>query len=276
MNGVRLHYVEAGTGPLVLLLHGFPEFHEGWRHQIPALAAAGFRVIAPDLRGYNRSDKPPGAAAYRIECLVDDVVGLIRHAGEESAALVGHDWGGTIAFAAAMSHPETIERIGVLNAPHPATFARELRSFDQMRRSSYAAAFQVPKLPEAILRARDFALLRRVLRRDPSRPGAFTEADIDAYVAAWSQPGALTAAINYYRAAARSRLLARGRFQPIQQPTLLIWGDRDRYLRRSLSVGLSEWIPNVRIEHLPNASHWVQHDEPDRVNALLIDFLGQR
>lgn len=273
VNGVRLHYVEAGAGPLVLLLHGFPDFHGGWRHQISALAAAGFRVIAPDLRGYNRSDTPPGVAAYRVECLVDDVVGLIRHAGEESAALVGHDWGGAIAFEAAMSYPGTIERIVVLNAPHPGRFARELRSLDQLRRSSYVLAFQVPKLPEAILRARNFALLRRVFRRDPCRPGAFTEDDIEAHVAALSQPGTLTAAINYYRASFRSRLRTLRRSHPINQPVLLIWGDQDRYLRRSLTEGLEKWIPGIQVEHLPHASHWVQHDDPDRVNTLLIDFL---
>ena len=276
VNGIRLHYVEAGTGPLVLLLHGFPEFHVGWRHQIPALANAGFRVIAPDLRGYNLSDKPRGVAAYQIECLVDEVIGLIRHAGEARAALVGHDWGGTIAFAAAMRYPETIEHLAVLNAPHPAIFARDLRSVEQMIRSSYAAAFQVPKVPEVILRARNFALLRRMLRHDPRRPGSFTDADIDAYVASWSRPGALTAAINYYRAAARSRLLARRTLQPTHQQSLLIWGDRDRYLRRSLTSDLDVWLPNLRIEHFPNASHWVQHDEPERVNALLIDFLAQQ
>jgi pimeloyl-ACP methyl ester carboxylesterase len=158
VNGIRLHYVEAGTGPLVLLLHGFPEFWGSWRHQIPALADAGFRVLAPDLRGYNLSSKPAGVESYRVAELVGDVVGLIRHAGEERATVVGHDWGGAIAWATAMRRGERIHRLIILNAPHPAAYLRELRRPGQLLRSWYVFFFQLPLLPECLVRARDYAL----------------------------------------------------------------------------------------------------------------------
>jgi pimeloyl-ACP methyl ester carboxylesterase len=274
VNGVRLHYVEAGRGPLVLLLHGFPEFWYSWRHQLPALAAAGFHAVAPDLRGYNLSAKPPGAHSYRVEALVGDVLGLIRATGHERAALAGHDWGGGIAWAAAMRHPAAVERLVVLNAPHPAAFARELRTASQLRRSWYVFFFQLPWLPEWLFRRRDFAALGRTLRRDPARPGAFTEEDVRLYKEALARPGALTAAINYYRALFRdgTRWVG-GRVPRIEAPTLLIWGERDRYLGLRLTEGLERWVPNVRVERLPDASHWVQCDAPERVNELMVEFL---
>lgn len=269
VNGVRLHYVEAGTGPLVLLLHGFPEFWYEWRLQIPALAAAGFRVVAPDLRGYGQSEKPRGICGYRVEVLVADVVGLIRHLGAERASLVGHDWGGVIAWYFAMLHPERLERLAVLNAPHPAAFARELRTPDQLRRSAYAFAFQLPWLPELLLRAGDFRLLERVLRTEPLRPGAFSDRDIERYEEAWREPGALRAMTDYYRAVRCGRPPVRA----IHVPTLLIWGERDRHLRPRLTEGLRGWVPELRLERIPDASHWVAVDAPDRVNRLLSDFL---
>ena len=167
-NGVRLHYVEAGAGagaggtaPPVILLHGFPEFWYSWRHQLPALAAAGFRALAPDLRGYNLSGRPPGIRPYRIGALIGDVVGLIAHAGAARAVLVGHDWGGLIAWYAAMHLPDVVERLVVLNAPHPAPFARELRNPGQLVRRSYQFFFPLPRLPDAALPARYYAAVRR-------------------------------------------------------------------------------------------------------------------
>ena len=190
VNGVRLHYVEAGAGPLVVLLHGFPEFWYAWRRQVGPLAAAGFRVLAPDLRGYNLSDKPRGADAYRVESLTADVAGLIRHAGERSAVVVGHDWGGVLAWLLPLHHHKIVHKRVILNAPHPAALRRELRrGADQLLRSWYVFFFQLPWLPEAMMRAGDFALLGRMLRRQPVRPGAFTEADVAAYKHALARPG---------------------------------------------------------------------------------------
>src|SRR5215203_1684309 len=170
VNGVRLHYVGAGTGPLVLLLHGFPEFWYSWRAQIPALVAAGYRVIAPDMRGYNLSEKPAGVRSYMLDTLCDDVLALIHHAGEERATVVGHDWGGAVAWNVPMRHPRAVERLIVLNAPHPGAFLRELRTPAQIAKSWYMFFFQLPWLPELSLRAGGFATLQRTLRTDPVRP----------------------------------------------------------------------------------------------------------
>jgi pimeloyl-ACP methyl ester carboxylesterase len=281
LNGLRFHYVEAGDptrGRTVVLLHGFPGFWYCWRHQIPALAAAGYHVVAPDLRGYNTSGKSHRVSDCRIESLVEDVVAFARHVSPgPTATLVGHDWGGIIAWFTAMRCPEAVERLAVLNAPHPAAYLRELRRVrsGQLFRSWYVLFFQLPWLPEALLALDDFAMLRRMLRTDPARPGAFTPEDMKEYVRAWSQPGALRAGINYYRAAARRGLgrLAR-ELRRIDTPTLLIWGERDRYLVPELTRGLEQWVPDLRIERLPRASHWVMQDEPGRVNDLLTGFLS--
>jgi epoxide hydrolase 4 len=198
VHGLRLHCVEAGTGPLVVLLHGFPEFWYAWRHQIPALADAGYRVVAPDLPGYNTSDKPPRVRDYRPSVLAQEVADLIVALGAGSAAVAGHDWGGALAWLLAMQRLERIQRLVVLNAPHPNRFPKGLGSPWQLR-SWYMLAFQLPWLPERLMAARDFQALRRSLRRQPTRPGAFTVQDIDRYVAAAAQPGALRAAINYHR-----------------------------------------------------------------------------
>ena len=274
LDNVRLHYVEAGTGPLVVLLHGFPEFWYGWRHQIPALAAAGFRVVAPDLRGYNLSDKPQALGSYRIGNLVEDVRGLVLSLGAPAAHIVGHDWGGVIAFQVAMRESAVVNRLVVLNAPHPALVRRERWNLAQMARFWYAAFFQLPRLPERILRARDFAIVRRLFRENPSRRDAFTAMDIERYVEALAQPGALTGMLNYYRAMRRrSARDGRPRKRTIDAPTLVIWGDRDSVLGPWFAEGLEGYIPNVRVTHFPSASHWVQHDEPERVSAEIVEFL---
>jgi pimeloyl-ACP methyl ester carboxylesterase len=268
---VRLHYVEAGAGPLVVLLHGFPDHWYGWRNQIPALAAAGFRVVAPDLRGYNLSDKPRDLRAYRAEALAGDVAGLIRAAGAERARVVGHDWGAGVAWLFAMAHPVSLERLAVLNGPHPARLQRALMSSPaQLARSWYMLFFQIPWLPEVVFRARDHAIVRWSLTTEPTRAGAFTKDDLDRHADALAQPGALTGMINYYRAAARPSLMPR--LARIDAPVLSIWGDSDPHLARELAVPGEKWVPNVRVERIPGASHWVQHDAPERVNDLLIGF----
>ncbi len=275
LNGIRLHYVEAGTGPLVLLLHGFPEFWYSWRHQLEALAAAGFRVVAPDLRGYNESAKPAGVAAYRIEHLTGDVAALIHHLGETSAHVAGHDWGGVVAWHLPLLHPGIVRRLAILNAPHPALMVRDLRRPGQLLRSWYIFLFQLPWLPEWSFRRGDFAALERVLRTDPVRPDAFSAEDIARYKQALGQPGALTAAINWYRAAfRRSPGRALEGLRPIEEPTRVIWGERDRYLGLNLLEGLESWVRDLRVDRLPEASHWVQNDAPEKVNTILREFFA--
>ncbi len=271
VNGVRLHYVEAGSGPLVLLLHGFPEFWYSWRHQIPALAAAGFHVLALDLRGYNLSDKPRGVSAYRIDTLLGDVLGLIDHVSAERAAIAGHDWGGVIAWHLAMHHPQKVEKLIILNAPHPAAYRRELQSWTQLLKSWYIFFFQLPSLPEQLLSAGDFAWLERLLRHQPVHPQAFGSEDVRRYKQALAQPGALTAALNYYRAFLRYR--AKGTVREdvsINVPVLLLWGERDSYLSLRLTEGLSAWVPNLRVVRFPDVSHWIQNDAPERVTQSLL------
>jgi pimeloyl-ACP methyl ester carboxylesterase len=275
VNGVRHHFIEAneaGCGPLVVLLHGFPEFWYSWRHQIPALARAGFRVVAPDLRGYNQSEKPQGVKNYRLSLLVEDVACLIRELGETRASVVGHDWGGALAWAFAMRRPDLVDRLAVLNAPHPAAFRREMRNPRQWLRSWYMFFFQLPYLPEWWLQANHYALLESMMRLQPARPGAFTEDDIRRYKEALAQPGARTATVNWYRALFRYPGEMK-EVKPILAPTLLVWGERDPYLGVNMTRGLERWVPDLRVVRLPGVSHWVQNDEPAEVNRLLLEFL---
>ncbi|MGH2852931.1 MAG: alpha/beta fold hydrolase [Solirubrobacteraceae bacterium] len=272
VGGVRLHYVEAGEGPLVVLLHGFPEYWYSWRHQIPALAAAGYRVVAPDMRGYNLSDRPRGWRLYDTDCLADDVAGLIRHCGEERAYVVGHDWGAAVAYATAMRHPEAVRRLAILNVPHTARMLDGFRTLKQLRKSWYMFFFQLPSLPERLIARDGFSFAKRALRADS--PTAFTDEDLERYAEAWAQPGALTGMLNYYRAALRSSpRKALDRLRPIEVPVLVIWGKRDRHLGSELAEPPARWVPHGRIEWIPDATHWVQHDAPGRVNELLIEFL---
>ena len=274
LGDVRLHYVEAGEGPLVLLLHGFPQFWYQWRHQVPALVEAGFRVVAPDMRGYNLSDKPLGVRAYRVELLARDVERLILACGERTAVVVGHDWGALAAWIAAMCHPGRVEKLAILNVPHPARSLDGLLSPMQLLRSSYMFFFQIPRLPEEVIRAGDFALLRSVFRSDPVRSGAFTAEDIERYIEAIAQPGVLTATINYYRALLRYPKETRALLQRVEAPVLVIWGERDQFLSRRLAEPPHLWVPIlVHVKRLPDASHWVAEDRPLEVNTLLLDFL---
>ena len=271
-DGSRLHYVEAGSGAPVVLLHGFPEFWYSWRRQLPALAAAGFRALALDLPGYNESEPLARLPHYRIASLVQRLAEFIRSVAGGRAFVVGHDWGGVLAFRLAARHPELVARLAVLNAPHPSAYRAALaRDPLQWLRSAYVLLFQVHALPEWILRAGDFALLERAWRRDAA-PGAFSDADIAAYKHALSKPGRLTAGLNYYRAALRYGRDLYGEPQKIAAPTLVLWGERDPYLGVRLLDSLSAWAPDLCVERIPEASHWVQHDAPARVNAALIEF----
>jgi epoxide hydrolase 4 len=267
----RLHYVEAGEGPLVVLLHGFPEFWYGWRLQIQPLAAAGFRVVAPDMRGYNLSSKPDGVEAYDGGPLAADIRDLIRERGAKSASLAGHDWGGTVAWTTAMNHPEVVDRLAILNAAHPRKLLQGLHHPGQLRRSWYFFFFDLPDLPESIVHANHWHFFRHFLH--DARP-AYTPEEMDRYIEAWSQPGAATGMINYYRSSVRQKH-AEAQIRPISAPTLVIWGQRDRYLDRELAEPHHDDVPNLdRVERLAGASHWVHHDEAERVTQLLTDFLA--
>lgn len=274
-NGIRLRVEQHGPadGPLAILLHGFPESSFGWRHQVGPLAEAGYRVWVPDQRGYNTSDKPKGVANYALEELTKDAIGLIDAAGRGRASLVGHDWGGIVAWWAALTRPHRVERLAILNAPHPVAMQRHLmRDPKQMLRSWYVAYFQLPRVPEALFRRRDWKAAEAALV-GTSRPGTFTASDLAEYRRAWSQPGAFRAMIHWYRAAVRHRPV-RPADPIVRIPTLIIWGVRDRFLRESLAHESVAHCEGGRLERIDEATHWVQHEEPERVNRLLLDFLG--
>jgi epoxide hydrolase 4 len=275
LGEVRLHYVEAGDGPLVVLLHGFPEFWFSWRFQLPMLASAGFRVVAPDMRGYNLSSRPAGVAAYDTDQLAADVCGLVRERGADRAFLAGHDWGAAVSWVTAMNHPEVVERLAILNVPHPRRMLHGLQRPRQLAKSWYMFFFQLPWLPERVVHAARWWFFRYGFEHD-ARPGAFTPEDIARYVEGWAQPGAATAMINYYRAALRQTpRRAEARIRPVRAPTLVIWGERDRYLGAELAEPDLADVPNLeRVARLPDASHWVQHDEPERVGQLLVEFFA--
>jgi epoxide hydrolase 4 len=275
MNGcdVALHVARAGTGPPVILLHGFPENWTSWRHQIPALTAAGFSVLAPDMRGYNLSERPPAVADYRLRMLIDDVAELVRGSGHGSAHIIGHDWGGVVAWTFAGAYPELTKRLVILNAPHLHLYRRLLRKPAQLFRSWYVAVFQLPRIAEAMLQVNDYAALRRIFRNGPARPDTFSAADIDAYVAAAAQPGALTAMINYYRALRDPGGRAIGAAARPECPVLVIWGARDPALSIRLLDGIEDMAPEVIVERIPDAGHWVQNEAPEKVNRLIVEFL---
>lgn len=273
-NGVRLHVVQAGPpeGPPVILLHGFPECWYGWRHQIAPLAEAGYRVVVPDQRGYNLSDKPPGLAAYTRDVLAADVVGLLDHLGVERGLVVGHDWGGAVAWWLACQHPERVARLAVLNLPHPIVFARALRTLRQARRSWYILMFQLPWLPEWLLGRKEAAALVDVLRGG-TRRGAITAEELEVYRQAYQQPGALSAMLRWYRAVVRLRS-SRLAHPRLSMPTCLIWGKQDTALGWEMAAPSMAFCDDGRLFLLEEAGHFVQHDEPRRVAELLLDFLG--
>jgi pimeloyl-ACP methyl ester carboxylesterase len=278
VNGVRLHTVAAGpvNGPLVVLLHGFPDFWYGWRRQIGPLAEAGYRVVAPDQRGYNLSDKPAGLDAYCLDRLAADVVALIAAQGRDrAAAVIGHDWGAAVAWWTAIRHPSWLDRLGILNVPHPLLLRQYVFTHPrQLLRSWYVFFFQLPWLPEALARQGDYRNPAALLR-DTSRPGSFTDADLAYYHDAWAQPGALTAMVNWYRAFARRppHLPADTR---VHVPTLILWGRHDVALDAALAPRSRDLCDDARLVMFDDATHWVQHDEADRVNALLAEFVGDR
>jgi epoxide hydrolase 4 len=273
-NGVTLHCAEAGPedGRLVILLHGFPEFWYGWRYQIDALARAGYRVVAPDQRGYNKSTKPEGVAAYSIDILAADVIGLADLLGRPHFALAGHDWGGVVGWGAVSRYPDRIERFVALNAPHPMAWRDAVRNDPvQRKKSRYVGFFRLPWLPEFALRWENFKALTYAFRQS-RRPNAFPDADLAKYRAAWSEPGALTAMLNWYRAIAPEQVPAEGPPR-ITVPVLMIWGVRDAYLVPELAEASAKFCTNASVASIDDASHWVQYDAREQVNELLLAFL---
>jgi pimeloyl-ACP methyl ester carboxylesterase len=272
-NGtVRLHAVASGPkdGPVVLLLHGFPEFWYGWHRQIAPLAAAGFRVIVPDQRGYNLSSKPSGVASYALSELVSDVIAIADQLGQQKVFLAGHDWGAAVAWSTALLHPQRIAKLAVVNVPHPSVMRKFLNTrLRQFRRSWYMFFFQLPWLPETFLSAFNYRVAARSLVRS-SRPGTFLPEDLALYRAAWSQPGALTAMINWYRALFRFRTKFTNR--TVHVPTRILWGERDAFLLAEMAQESLRYCDNAELFTFANATHWLQHEEPARVSELLIDF----
>ena len=274
--GVMLDCLEAGPGdgPLVFLLHGFPELAWSWETQIAALARAGFHVVAPDQRGYGESDKPRGVGAYRLDVLAHDIAALASDIGRERFDVVGHDWGGVVAWRLAFSEPDRVRRLAILNAPHPLAFATYLtRHPAQVRRSAYIGLFQLPVIPEAVLGAADFLVLARSLQSS-SREGVFGEAELARYRHAWRQPGAMTAMLDWYRAIRRTPPeVASVR---VAAPTLILWGLGDEYLEAGLAEASLAYCDDGRLETLASAGHWLVHEEPAAVSHALTGFLTGR
>jgi pimeloyl-ACP methyl ester carboxylesterase len=282
-NGVRLHYARAGQGKLMLFLHGFPEYWYAWRRQLPEFGKDHL-TVAPDMRGYNLSEKPAELEKYRVSELVEDVRALAAHLnGGRPFVLVGHDWGGAIAWAFAIRHPALVEKLIIVNAPHPGVFERELdRNPAQQQASQYMLLFRSPQA-ESTLAANNYAPLVEGVLGDLLRTGVLTEADKQAYLAAWSQPGALTGGLNYYRAArvgppveGRRDSIASGlelTSFTVNVPTLVIWGEKDTALLLGNLDGLEGFVPDLTVKRIPDGSHWVVHEKPDEVNRLIRDFL---
>lgn len=271
-NGIQLHYVTQGDGPLMLFLHGFPEFWYSWRKQIPEFARDR-KVVALDLRGYNDSDKPSEQSAYVMDEFVKDVKGVIEGLGYDRCVLVGHDWGGAIAWSFAYAHPEMVEKLLILNIPHPAKFAQGLLTPQQLLRSSYIFFFQLPLLPELMIQFDDFKVLEQAFRGMAVNKSAFADEDIEAYKNAFAKRGALTAALNYYRNAFRHGLVERS-WNVLEVPTLMIWGEDDLPLGKELSYGTEQYVRDFQIKYISKCSHWVQQEQPELVNQYIREFLA--
>ena len=275
-NGLRFHVATCGDGDrLALCLHGFPECWYSWRHQLPLLARLGYRAWAPDLRGYGETDRPPRVEDYAIERLLDDVAGLIDASSAKSVILLAHDWGALIAWYFAMRRLRPLERLIIMNVPHPALFERALRTLRQLRRSWYVFFFQLPRIPERFLAARNYRAIDEAFRGMAIDKSRFPDEALAVYRDNAARPGALTAMINYYRAfvrggGARQRALG---FPVIETPTLMIWGEVDVALGKETTYGTEQYVRDFTIRYLPNVSHWVQQEAPETVNAMLEAWL---
>jgi epoxide hydrolase 4 len=273
VGSLRMHAVVEGTPgqPLVVMLHGFPEFWYSWRYQIGPLSGAGYRVAAPDMRGYNLTDKTP---PYDLFTVASDIVNLIHALGEQQAVVVGHDWGGMIAWAVAMTHPEVVARLIVCNLPHPLAVRRAQRHLylPQLWKSRYIAFFQLPGMPERYCARNGYHILRQALRQGLPE---FSEAEAAIYREAWSQPGALSAMLGYYRALPRSFPLLLRRGHEVVAPTTLIWGDPDFALDTRLAEWSREYVKGLKLSVISPSSHFVQLRHPEEVSRLMLEFLAE-
>jgi pimeloyl-ACP methyl ester carboxylesterase len=271
-GSVRLHAMAAGSksDPVAILLHGFPEFWYSWHKQIEPLARAGYRVVVPDQRGYNLSDKPPSIQAYAMPELVSDVEGIIDQLGQEQVYLAGHDWGAAVAWATAQYHPQRLIKLAILNVPHPAVMLRALqRKPRQMLRSWYIAFFQLPRLPEQFFSRNNFRVGVASLVGS-SLPGTFSAEDLERYREAWSRPGTVTAMINWYRSFRRHRpKLANAH---IRVPTRILWGKLDRFLLPEMAEESVSYCDAAELTYFPDNTHWLQHECPDAVTAALLSW----
>jgi len=275
IGNLRFEVAECGTGQrLALCLHGFPESAFSWRHQLPFLASLGYRVWAPNLRGYGQSSRPVAVSDYHIDRLVEDIDGLIDAAGTDSVLLVGHDWGGIIAWMTALERRVSLSGLVIINAPHPAIFASRIFSWPQLRRSWYIFFFQIPRLPEYWLgrqEAREIASAFLSMAVDKTR---FSPTVLEVYRQQALIPGALTAMVNYYRANWKFLWATRPKLnRPIETPTLLIWGERDPVLGVDLTLGTTELVVDLTTHYLPNVSHWAQQEAPEAVNEAIAAWL---
>ena len=278
-NNINLHVMTDGpeSGPAVFLLHGFPEFHYGWKNQVPALVEAGFRVIVPDQRGYNLSDKPKGVSAYNVDILAKDIVGLFDHFGVQKAKLVGHDWGAVVAWTVALNYPDRLEKLAILNVPHPDVMTDfVLHNSSQRKKSWYVFFFQIPWLVEWMLSRDNFEYLGRMLTRS-GRKSTFTEADVVEYKKAWSQKGALTGMLNWYRAVVRRTLKhafsTKRPARRVHVHTMMLWGKRDVALSSEMAQPSIDLCNEGELTFFEKATHWVQHDASAEVNQKLIEFV---
>ncbi len=272
VNDINLHYITQGSGSLILMLHGFPEFWYSWRHQIPEFAQ-DYKVVALDLRGYNDSDKPEEKSAYVMAEFIKDIEGVIKGLGYENCVLVGHDWGGAIAWYFASANPEMVEKLIVMNFPHPAKFMEGLGTPEQLLRSWYIFFFQLPFLPELMFEFDDYQAIASTFKNIMSiNKSAFTEADLEAYKDAAAKRGALTAMINYYRNIFPG-FFDRQEWGMLRIPTLMIWGKNDTALGTELTYGTEEYVENFQLRYIPNCSHWVQQEQPELVNQYMREFL---
>lgn len=271
-NGVRLHYVTDGEGPLMLFLHGFPENWYSWRHQIREFSKT-HRVVALDLRGYNDSDKPAGIFSYLTSEILKDVESVIRGLGYKSCILVGHDLGGSIAWSFAYDYPGMVSCLIVLNAPHLALFMDKLRNPQQLARSWYIFFFQLPWLPELALRACDYRIITGMFSGLAVNKQAFTQEDLNVFKNAAAKPGALTAMLSYYRTILFSRIVRR---KILEVSTILIWGENDPLLGNDLTYLTERYVRDFEIKMISNCSHWVQQEQPELVNEIIRNFIYEK
>jgi len=274
INKIRMHYVTHGKGKIVILLHGFPEFWYSWRFQIKEIGKY-FKVIAPDLRGYNETDKPIGVENYKIDILTQDILELIRNLGEDKAIIVGHDWGGAIAWEFAKYHPERTEKLIILNCPPISILQEEIvKNKEQAKKSQYIIFFQTPEIPEKTLSENDYAMLKYTLKDMAIKKELWDDETLSKYVNALKMP-ALSCGINYYRASFKYPIKAKQRQMKVLCPTLVIWGEKDRALGRELT----DYFPDIvdgpySIKFIPDVGHWVQQEAPDLVNKYILEFLS--